>query len=111
VLRTRGYVDASREARHAHPCRARTTAIIGRETFSAAMNLATDLKRETRALFVGELTGSSPNHFGENGPISLPHTGLHATAAMYWYQHSDPRDHRPWIEPDLPAPLRPHAGS
>lgn len=36
------------------------------------MNLATDLKRETRALFVGELTGSSPNHFGENGPILSP---------------------------------------
>jgi len=84
----------------------RLFAIIGRETFSAAMNLATDLERETRTLFVGELTGSSPNHFGENGPISLPHSGLHATAAMYWYQHSDPRDHRPWIEPDLPAPLR-----
>jgi hypothetical protein len=34
--------------------------VIGRRTFSAAMNLAVDLERHTRALFVGEPTGGAP---------------------------------------------------
>jgi len=80
--------------------------VIGRRTFSAAMNLAVDLERHTRVLFVGEPTGSSPNHFGENAEIVLPHGGLRATAAALWWQHSLPYDDRPWIAPDLPAPLR-----
>ncbi len=83
----------------------RLFAVFGRVTFSAAMNLVTDLKRHTHILFVGEPTGSAPNHFGENGPFSLPHSGLHVTASMCWYQHSDPRDRRPWIEPEIPAGL------
>jgi hypothetical protein len=35
--------------------------IIGRRTFSAAMNLANDLEKHTNTVFVGEPTGSSPN--------------------------------------------------
>jgi hypothetical protein len=79
--------------------------IIGRLTFSAAMNLAVDLERHTRALFVGEPTGARPNHYGENADIALPHSGLRCTAAALWWQYSDPRDDRPWIAPDIPAPL------
>lgn len=81
-------------------------AVIGRQTFSAAMNLAVDLERDTRVLFIGEPTGSSPNHYGENAAIVLPHSGLRATAAALWWQHSAPYDDRPWIAPDLPARLR-----
>jgi hypothetical protein len=79
--------------------------IIGRRTFSAAMNLAVDLERHTRALFVGEPTGARPNHYGENADIVLPHSGLRCTAAALWWQYSDPRDDRPWIAPDIPAAL------
>ena len=39
--------------------------IIGRRTFSAAQNLATRLDLKTNAVFVGEATGSKPNHYGE----------------------------------------------
>lgn len=81
-------------------------AITGRLTFSAAMNLAVDLERHTRVLFVGEPTGSSPNHYGENGDIHLPHSGLHASVSTLWWQVSDPYDDRPWIVPDLPVRLR-----
>jgi hypothetical protein len=79
--------------------------IIGRLTFSAAMNLAVDLECHTRALFVGEPTGGCPNHYGENADIVLPHSGLRCTAAALWWQYSDPGDDRPWIAPDIPAPL------
>lgn len=80
-------------------------AVIGRHTFSAAMNLAVDLEHHTRVLFVGEPTGSSPNHFGENADIVLPNSGLHATVSALWWQHSAPYDDRPWIAPDIPARL------
>lgn len=79
--------------------------VIGRRTFSAAMNLAVDLERHTRALFVGEPTGSSPNHYGENAEFHLPHSGLRVSASALWWQHSLPYDDRPWITPDLPAQL------
>ena len=83
----------------------RLFAIIGRHTFSAAMNLAVDLERHTQALFVGEPTGASPNHYGENAEIILPHSGLRCTASALWWQYADPQDDRPWIAPDIPAPL------
>lgn len=80
-------------------------AIIGRHTFSAAMNLAVDLERHTRVLFVGEPTGSSPNHYGENGTVVFPHSRLRVSVSMLWWQVSIPHDDRPWILPDLPARL------
>lgn len=79
--------------------------VIGRHTFSAAMNLAVDLERHTRALFVGEPTGARPNHYGENVEVTLPHSGLRYTVSALWWQYSSPRDDRPWIAPDFPAPL------
>jgi len=80
-------------------------AIIGRQTFSAAMNLAVDLERHTRVIFVGEPTGASPNHYGENGAIALPHSGLEISVSILWWQYSAPFDDRPWIAPDIPARL------
>jgi hypothetical protein len=83
----------------------RLFAIIGCGTFSAAMNLTVDLERHTRVLFVGEPTGSSPNHYGETAEIVLPHSQLRLSASALWWQYSDPNDDRPWIAPDLPARL------
>jgi len=83
----------------------RLFAIIGRGTFSAAMNLAVDLERHTRVLFVGEPTGSSPNHYGETTEIILPESHVRLSASALWWQYSDPTDDRPWIAPDLPARL------
>jgi hypothetical protein len=80
-------------------------AVIGRGTFSAAMNLAVDLERETRVLFVGEPTAASPNHYGETGTIVLPHSGLRISVSLLWWQTSLPYDDRPWIAPELPAAL------
>ncbi len=81
-------------------------AIIGRRTFSAAMNLAVDLERHTRILFVGEPTGASPNHYGEHGVVVLPHSGLEISISTLWWQYSAPFDDRPWIAPDIPIWIR-----
>jgi hypothetical protein len=79
--------------------------IVGRTTFSAAMCGTVDLERQTNAIFAGEPTGASPNHHGDAVPITLPHTGITISISALFWQNSDPRDHRPWLEPDLPVEL------
>ncbi len=77
--------------------------ITGRTTFSAAMCCTIDLERQTEAMFVGEPTGATPNHHGDAVPVVLPRTGLTVNISALVWQNSDPRDRRPWVEPDLPA--------
>jgi tetratricopeptide (TPR) repeat protein len=79
--------------------------IVGRRTFSAAMCGTIDLERNTHALFVGEPTGATVNHHGDTVPITLPRTGLIVDISALYWQNSDPRDRRLWLEPDLPADL------
>ena len=50
--------------------------IIGRSTFSSALLNALELKRSTKATFVGEPTGGKPNHYGEVKQLHLPNTGI-----------------------------------
>ena len=78
--------------------------ITGRRTFSAAQMFANALEKHTKAIFVGEPTGSSPNHYGEVGQIRLPGSGLTTIYSQYFYQHH-PADRRPWIPPHVAAPL------
>lgn len=79
--------------------------LTGRRTFSAAQMFANALEQHTKAVFVGEPTGSSPNHYGEVGQIKLPGTGLTAIYSQFYYQHH-PADRRPWIAPHIAAPLQ-----
>lgn len=81
----------------------RLFAVIGRGTFSAAVNLAVDLERETEVIFVGEPTAAGPNHYGENAEVVLPHSRLTVSVSSLWWQNSDPRDTRAWIAPQIPA--------
>ena len=78
-------------------------AIVDRGTFSAAVNLAADLERETQALFVGEPTGGAPNSPGDPAHVRLPASGLVVRISTVFWQSSDPRDPRAFIAPDLPA--------
>ncbi len=80
--------------------------VTDRRTFSAAVNAATRIERETWALFVGEPMGGRPNHFGDAEEITLPGTGSRLFVSSVRWQDSDPRDARPWIRPDVPAPIR-----
>jgi hypothetical protein len=49
--------------------------LIGRTTFSAAVHFAVDVKRGTHAIFMGEPTGGSPNHYSDTDPVPLPVSG------------------------------------
>lgn len=77
--------------------------VADRGTFSAAVSLASDLERETQALFVGEPTGGAPNSPGDPAHVTLPGSGLIVRISTVFWQGSDPRDPRAFIAPDLPA--------
>ncbi len=74
------------------------------QTFSAAQNFATRLERETEAIFVGEPTGGSPNHFGDAKFATGPQSGIPYFISTLRWQDSPPLDDRDWILPDIPAP-------
>ncbi len=80
--------------------------IIGRRTFSAAMNLSSDLEFHTETLFVGEPTGSRPNFIGEDNEFVLPYSGLAGSiSTRYWQGGSTSDDKRDWIAPHIKALL------
>ncbi len=78
--------------------------LIGPQTFSAAQNLANRLERETFALFIGEPTGGSPNHYGDAKVTTGAVSGLTAIVSTLPWFDSYPQDQRPWIFPDLLVP-------
>lgn len=77
--------------------------LISPNTFSAAMNFATRLERETNALFVGEPTGGRPNHFGDAKLLRGSATGVEYLISTLRWQDSMPFDDRIWLLPDIPA--------
>jgi hypothetical protein len=80
-------------------------AVIGRLTFSAAMNFATQIDRYTEARFVGEPTEAPPNHYGETQRLVLPHSGITVLYSLLFWQDAGPRDTRPWIAPAIAVPV------
>jgi hypothetical protein len=59
--------------------------ITGRGTFSAAMMFAIDLEKQSNAIFVGEPTGASLNHYGDSRKVQLPNSGLTIrVSTLYW---------------------------
>jgi len=78
--------------------------IIGRGTFSAAQNTTSELERRTKAIFVGEPTGSRPNFIGESLNVPLPYSGWSFSPSDLWWQHSMAMDYRAWTPPALYAP-------
>ena len=83
----------------------RLYAIIGRVTFSAAANFATDLEQATSVTFAGEDMGGSPNLFGDTRPVTLPDSGQTLRMAARYWERSTPNDPRITIEPDIRAKL------
>jgi tetratricopeptide (TPR) repeat protein len=78
--------------------------IVGRQTFSAAMNGATEIERYTNAIFAGEPTGSSPNFVGESIRVQLPYSKMQGSISDLYWQSSVAMDYRTWIAPLLYAP-------
>jgi Peptidase family S41 len=85
--------------------RGRFFVITGRLTQSAAQNLVNRLELHTRAIFVGEPTGESPNMYGDAVRFSLPHSKLRVLLSSLWWQDMGPRDDRQWTGPYLAARL------
>lgn len=84
---------------------ARLLVLTSRITFSAAMQLVVDLEQRTNAVFVGEPTGASPNHFGDAMEVELPETGLLAKVATVSWETAGSGDERLTRAPDLAVPL------
>lgn len=78
--------------------------IIGRSTFSAAMCCAAQIERYSKAIFVGEPTGSSPNFVGEAPGVTLPYSKMTGAISDLYWQNSVAMDYRTWIAPALYAP-------
>ncbi len=78
--------------------------IIGRRTFSAAQNTTTFFERHTKAIFVGEPTGSRPNFVGEETPFVLPYSKITVNISDLYWQSSWPMDYRTWIAPQIYTP-------
>jgi hypothetical protein len=78
--------------------------LIAPHTFSAAQNLANRMERETFALFVGEPTGSSPNHCGDAKQFKGRVTALPAQVSTVRWMDSSPADKRRAIMPDVLVP-------
>lgn len=76
--------------------------LMGRETYSAAQNLLTDITKYTNAILVGEPSGSKPNHIGEAGWFKLPYSGLMGLISTQFHQTSKAEDNRNWITPHIP---------
>ena len=79
--------------------------ITGRNTFSAAANFAAELERSTRATFVGEPMGGSPNLYGDTRTASLPNSKIEVWVSARYWQKSAPDDTRRSIDPGRPALL------
>jgi hypothetical protein len=84
---------------------AKIVVITGRNTFSAAQIFISLLNKDTRALFAGEPSSSSPNFVGEEGnTFILPFSGAMGNISNR-YHESIPGDMRKWIQPNFSIPL------
>lgn len=82
----------------------RLVVLIGRLTFSAAGNFATELEGTTGARFAGESMGSSPNMYGDARRTLLRTIGVDVYIASVYHQKSTADDPRITIEPDIAVP-------
>ncbi len=78
--------------------------IIGRGTYSAAQKLVTKLAASTEVIFVGEPTGSSPNHFGDARNFPLPNCEMTLRISSLYHQDA-PNDQKESFEPSILVPL------
>jgi hypothetical protein len=60
--------------------------LIGKFTFSAAMNNAAQFQDQTHAILAGETIGEKPNSYQEPRQFRLPNSHLVVRASTLWYQ-------------------------
>ena len=83
----------------------RLVVITGRRTWSAAQMLISELENLADVVFVGEPSASRGNVYGDSKKIVLPNSHLTVRVSSLYWQLSDPRDDREFIEVNVPAPL------
>jgi len=79
--------------------------IVGRFTFSAAINVAAALSTNTNSILVGEPTPTGPNFIGESNIISLPYSRLRVSISDIYWQNTWTTDTRTWLAPLLYVPI------
>ena len=76
--------------------------IVGRATFSAAMEATNHLKDRTNAIFVGEPTGAKPRFQLRQGDFGLPYFGIRVS---YSRGVESANDAGPTMIPDIQTGL------
>lgn len=79
--------------------------IIGRHTFSAAVNFTSDMENRTHTVFVGEATGAGPNHYGDPRLHVLPRSQQFVFISTRYHQWGAAGDTRRAHEPQLRVAL------
>lgn len=78
--------------------------LIGRNTYSAAANLVTDVERLAEPTFIGEPTSQCCMLHGDPSGVQLPYSGLAGTlTAVHWNLSYSPFDGRTAIVPHVPV--------
>ncbi|HEY0405519.1 MAG TPA: hypothetical protein VGC89_07310 [Pyrinomonadaceae bacterium] len=105
--RGRDYIIPEVKKRDAINRRGHLFVITGRWTFSAGMVNATDFRKETNAILVGEPTGARPNNYQENRDFILPNSRLNVwvSTRLEKFQEQDTPAVMPdkRIDPDWPS--------
>ena len=83
--------------------RGRFLMLTGRATGGAAVDCQAFLEEHTSVLFVGEPSGTSPNHADDPGRYVLPQSGLSLQVSKYFWTNSMPWDKRAAIQPHVPV--------
>ena len=73
--------------------------IVGRRTFSSAILNALRLRNETQAIFAGEPTGGSANHYGQVETFTLPNSRFSVSYSTKHFKYSDKDE--PTMTPDI----------
>ncbi len=94
------WIDEIQASRFNQP--GRLYVIVGRATFSAAMEATNHLHDRTAAIFVGEPTGAKPQFELREGAFNLPYLGLQASYSNGVEGATDPDS---TLVPDIPTAL------
>ncbi|MGE5499554.1 MAG: S41 family peptidase [Syntrophothermus sp.] len=79
--------------------------LVGRMTFSAAQTFTARIDQWTNAVFVGEKTGSKPNHYGNERSFKLPFSGIRGAISSGYNQPISINDTRMFIVPEITVPV------
>jgi tetratricopeptide (TPR) repeat protein len=78
--------------------------LVGRYTYSAAINAASLVESNTNAILVGEPTPTGPNFIGESNILTLPYSQLRVSISDVYHQTTFSTDGRTWLAPLLFVP-------